>query len=320
MGRVKTKRRCARTSQYRDRRDCLHTVYFFNSLNRHKHQRQLKSLAPPGEKCGLAADRVASVLMNEALVEVFFAPPRLRKYVKALSGSTVTAIDTRGKAMLTRFDTGLTLYSHNQLYGIWRTAARDRLPKTTRSLRVALHTASNCALLYSATDIEVLTDSELAEHRFLTRLGPDILDQRVSAADVARRLLDGRFRNRSLGALYLDQSFMAGVGNYLRSEILYTAGAHYMGRPSTVDKNTLGRLARATLSVSRRSYRTRGLTVTQQLAKTLRRRGLPFQQHRFWVYRREGLPCYRCSSTIVRASVASRGLFFCPACQASSQG
>lgn len=217
--------------------------------------------------------------------------------------------------MLTRFDAGLTLYSHNQLYGVWHATLRDHPPKTTRSLRVALHTATHSALLYSASDIELLTTQQVAKHPFLNRIGPDILSERIDAADVCERLLDARFRTRALGGLYLDQSFLAGVGNYLRSEILYTAGVHHLDRPIDLDRSARNRLARATLKISRRSYRTRGITVTRKLATSLRRQGLSYQQYRFWVYGRAAFPCHVCGSTIEKATVSSRGLFYCPTCQ-----
>lgn len=270
---------------------------------------------PEGPEIRLAADHIANVLVGRDMVDAYFAFPRLRPHANQLKGSVVTAVDTHGKAMLTRFDNGLTLYSHNQLYGVWYTTPRNEPATTSRSLRVALHSASHSALLYSASVIELLTDPQLAKHPFLSRAGPDILNQRVTAADVSARLKEARFKNRALGSLYLDQGFLAGVGNYLRSEILYIAGAHYLQKPAVLDNAARGRLARATLKVSRRSYRTRGVTVTQKLANSQRGQGLTYPQYRFWVYGREGLPCHACATPIEKVTVSSRGLYFCPACQ-----
>ncbi len=270
---------------------------------------------PEGPEIRLAADRVAKVLVGNEITDAYFAPPRLRRFARKLKGSVVTSIDTRGKAMLTRFDSGLTLYSHNQLYGVWYTATRENPPETGRSLRVALHTRSHSALLYSASDIEMLSDRQIEEHPFLNRIGPDILDDLITASDVAARLNDAVFSGRSVGSLYLDQSFMAGVGNYLRSEILFTARVHPTNKPAALDRAARNRLARATLSVSRRSYKTQGVTVTRALAKALRGQGLSFQQHRFWVFRREGLPCHICGTPIEKFTLSSRGLYYCPTCQ-----
>jgi endonuclease-8 len=229
----------------------------------------------------------------------------------------VTAIDTRGKAMLTRFDNGRVLYSHNQLYGRWYTMQRPRLPDTQRDLRVALHTETHSALLYSASDIEIIDAAEVDRHPYVKRLGPDILDEALLAADVVRRLADPRFRNRSLGSLYLDQSFLAGLGNYLRSEILFCARVAPDVRPSSLDRSSILRLARQTLLISRRSYRTGGLTVSQRHARALKSQGRSFGEYRFHVFTREGLGCYRCGSRVVRIQRGSRNLFLCPDCQPS---
>ncbi|MCC6706705.1 MAG: hypothetical protein IT492_03995 [Gammaproteobacteria bacterium] len=43
------------------------------------------------------------------------------------------------------------------------------------------------------------------------------------------------FRRRSVAALYLDQGFLAGIGNYLRSEILFFAGVSPQARPMDLD-------------------------------------------------------------------------------------
>lgn len=270
---------------------------------------------PEGPEIRRAADSIAAVLAGQPVREVYLGFPSLKRFEQRLRGAVVTAVDTHGKAMLTRFDNGLTLYSHNQLYGLWMTAPRDQPPQTGRSLRVALHTATHSALLYSASDVDVLTESELASHPFLSRLGPDILDPGLGVADVAARLDDARFRGRAVGSLYLDQSFLAGVGNYLRSEILFGAGVHPADTPSGLGRTGRRRLAGETLKISRRSYRTRGLTVATAEARALRRQGLSREQYRFRVFGREGLPCPACGAPIERRAVSGRGLFRCPDCQ-----
>ncbi len=270
---------------------------------------------PEGPEIRLAADRVARILVDREIVDVALELPGIRPFEAKLKGTRVTAVDTRGKAMLTRFDNGLTLFSHNQLYGRWYTTTRPKLPSTRRSLRVALHTATHSALLYSASDIEVLTEEEVESHRFLARLGPDILDRDLTSKQVAERLSLPEFRNRSLGSLYLDQRFLAGNGNYLRSEILWLAGVDPRRKPSELDKAAVRRLASATLKIARRSYRTRGITATSTEIRKRAALGMTYQQYRFQVYGREALPCYACESRIERVTMSSRGVFLCPTCQ-----
>jgi len=271
---------------------------------------------PEGPEIRIAADRIARVLEGERVEEVLM-PAALRRFEARLEGATVTQVDTHGKAMLTRFDNGLTLYSHNQLYGRWYVRARGDLPRTGRILRVALHTASSSALLYSATDIDVLDAKQLEAHAFLSRLGPDILDSELTGQALAARLNEPQFRGRSLASLYLDQSFVAGIGNYLRSEILHFARLDHRRRPRDMSQTERQRLARQTLAVARRSYRTRGITNPPGRVRTRKaagdtRRG----SYRFAVFAREGQPCDLCGANIRRADAGSRRVYFCPECQA----
>jgi endonuclease-8 len=270
---------------------------------------------PEGPEIRLAADKVARVLIDRQIVQAELGLLSMKRFEKRLTGATVTAVDTRGKAMLTRFDNGLTLYSHNQLYGKWFTTRRPRLPKTTRQLRVGLHTESHSALLYSASEIEVLSEQGLRKHPFLSRVGPDILDPALTTGDIVERLGSSTFRNRGLGGLYLDQAFLAGIGNYLRSEILWAARVDPQLRPAQLEAAALGALARHTLAISRRSYRTRGVTAPPKQAAERKALGMSYGQYRFQVFGREGLDCYECGTTIERRTMGSRNLFVCPACQ-----
>ena len=270
---------------------------------------------PEGPEIRRAADRIARVLVDQEIEECFIAFPDLQAYESRLAGCRVTAVDTRGKAMLTRFDNGLSLYSHNQLYGRWYTNRRNTRPRTRRSLRVALHTGTHSARLYSASDVDVLTAKQERKHPFLSKQGPDILDKALAADEIIERLGAERFRRRALGGLYLDQGFLAGIGNYLRSEILFTAGLHPALRPVDLDAPQKKKLASETLRISRRAYRKRGVTVSDALASEGKAQGAGFEQYRFWVFGREDAACHVCGSEVVRTSVSSRGLFFCPGCQ-----
>ena len=275
---------------------------------------------PEGPEIRRAADRVARVLVGHVVEEARLHLPGLSAYDTHLTGSIVNAVDTRGKAMLTRFDNGLTLYSHNQLYGRWYTAKRPRMPKTRRQLRVELHTTTHSALLYSASDIEVLNDEQLGKHPFLSRIGPDVMDQQLQAGKLRQRLQSPRFARRSTGSLFLDQAFLAGIGNYLRSEILFVSGVHPSRRPVDLDGDELERLCRNAIRIARRSYRTAGVTVPPRLDRQLKEERRSFDERRFHVFGRDGQTCYLCGSEIVRLTTGGRKLFLCPSCQPERRG
>ena len=113
---------------------------------------------PEGPEIRRAADRIASVIEGRAVDEVFFAFPELKPWEDRLRGQRVRRAQPRGKALLIRFEQGVTMYSHNQLYGRWFIRERGVLPPTRRQLRAAIHTERPSALLYSASEIDLLDD------------------------------------------------------------------------------------------------------------------------------------------------------------------
>lgn len=72
---------------------------------------------PEGPEIRIAADNVAKAIVNQPIREIFFAFEHLKPYEEILSQQLITAVDTKGKGMLIRFTDGLSIYSHNQLYG-----------------------------------------------------------------------------------------------------------------------------------------------------------------------------------------------------------
>ncbi|EMD1654384.1 endonuclease VIII [Pluralibacter gergoviae] len=261
---------------------------------------------PEGPEIRRAADSLEAAIKGRPLTSAWFAFDVLKPFEAQLVGQTVTAIETRGKALLTHFSGGLTLYSHNQLYGVWRVVDSGETPETTRTLRVRLETAEKAILLYSASEIAMLNADELAAHPFLNRVGPDVLDMTLTAEQVAERLLSPRFRNRQFAGLLLDQAFLAGLGNYLRVEILWACELAPTRKASQLDELQLARLSQALLAVPRLSYSTRGRPDEGQ------HHGAQF---RFKVFHREGEQCERCGGIIDRMMMASRPFYWCPHCQ-----
>lgn len=270
---------------------------------------------PEGPEIRLAADAVAAAIAGKPTQEVSFAFDQLKRYEALLTGVEVTAVTSRGKAMLTQFANDYTIYSHNQLYGKWIIRDAYDFPDTNRQLRLAIHTADTSALLYSASDIAVLHNGELDAHPFLSKLGPDALDTAVPPAQIAARFMDARFRRKRLSTLLLDQGFLAGLGNYLRSEICFVAGVHPSARPVDCTAEQINRLAAAALNLTRQSYHTRGITNDLALVDTLKAQGLSYRDYRWWVFGREGRPCYTCGSPIVKLPLGGRRAYVCPTCQ-----
>ncbi|MFS3929412.1 endonuclease VIII [Priestia flexa] len=270
---------------------------------------------PEGPEIRRAADEVQRAITSRPVGEVWFAFEALKKYESMLTGASVKRVDTKGKAMLIRFDNGYTIYSHNQLYGKWYIRKAYQYPKTNRQLRLAIHNEQKSALLYSASDIEVLLDEEVPAHPFVSRVGPDILSEQVSVEDLIERFTSKAFYRRKWTSLLLDQSFVAGIGNYLRSEILFLAGIHPDKRPCDCTEKQIKKAAEATILLMQQSYETGGITNDLPLVEKLKEKGVKRSAYRHWVFNREGEACRIDGTEIQKIPAASRRLYYCPTCQ-----
>ena len=276
---------------------------------------------PEGPEIRREAKSLARVLVARPVERVEYRVPSLARRARSLHGATVTQVTSHGKAMLVSWSNGLTHFSHNQLYGEWQVVTPARLASLIaarqRSIRVIVQTASAAAVLMSATWIELLTNAELAVQPYLANLGPDVLDRTTTVELVRRRLVDPRFARRSLASLLLDQSFLAGLGNYLRSDILHLSRLRHPRRPAELPAAALDRLAAAIVALPRQSVRTAGITNETAVAKALAARGVAREARRFRVYGRAGEPCWFCGTTIRRIDVGGRGIYFCARCQSA---
>lgn len=110
---------------------------------------------------------------------------------------------------------------------------------------------------------------------------------------------------RDRAALLLDQGFVAGIGNYLRAEILFVAGVHPSRRPQDLSPDERKALARAIRAVPRQSYRTGGITNEPERARRLKARGLGRGECRHRVFARAGAVGPAAERTASRSSAAA---------------
>jgi endonuclease VIII len=269
---------------------------------------------PEGPEVWREAVAIARVVEGEPIVNIDFAWPSIKHHAKRLNGTRIEQVRPRGKAMTLAFSTGFSLVTHNQLYGEW--VVRKASPLAHRkALRVLIETARGVAMLYSATDIHWLPTHDIEAHPYIAKLGPDALDASTTISEVRARLVSKPFRNRSLAALLLDQGFVAGLGNYLRSDILFFARVQATLKTAHCTEHELDALANAILEMPRQSFRTRGVTNDHGLALDLKRHGWPFARYRHWVFDREDEACHVCATPVSRVAVGGRNVFYCATCQ-----
>jgi endonuclease VIII len=257
---------------------------------------------PEGPEIFLSARAVHDAVASQVCTLKLPYPPLAAK-ASSLRGVPVSRVYARSKAMLTEFANGVVLYSHNQLYGQWVVHAAGE-PLLNRQVR----------LIISATDFAWLAAGEEDQHPYIAKLGPEVLSEQVSAAHIAQRL--AAFPRRVIADALLDQHVIAGLGNYLRADILLVAKINPLRKISSLSPPELMRIAKACKTLTQRSVHKRGVVRTWAQYLAARKAGADFEAARFYAFDREGAPCWECAAPIARISQGGRGLFYCPNCQA----
>ena len=270
---------------------------------------------PEGPEIWRTADSLNDALRGKPITEISFAFDELKKYEPKLKGQKVGKVEARGKAILTFFEGDRVMYSHNQLYGKWMVRNAGSKPDTNRTLRVAIHNDNSTAYLFSASEIEILDQSEIDDHSYIRKLGPDVLHPETTYEDILEQYLSEEFENRKLTTLLLDQGFVSGIGNYLRSEIMFYAGVNPRRKLREYSDKQKEALAKATVKLSRRSYETAGITNDPSIVEALKRENASRGEYRHFVYKRTGNRCHKCGNVIEEEKNGGRKIYYCPACQ-----
>ena len=270
---------------------------------------------PEGPEIWSTADQLRNALQDKRITDFQFAFDELKKYEPKLKGQSVTNVEARGKAILTFFEDDLVMYSHNQLYGKWMVRDQGQKPDTNRSLRVTIENDEHSAYLYSASDVEILSKSEVQKHSYIKKLGPDVLHPDTTYEDIIGQYRDEEFQNRKLTTLLLDQGFISGIGNYLRSEIMFYANVRPQQKLKKYSDNEKEALAKATVKLSERSYETGGITNDPGIVEALKRENAGYKEYRHFVYNRTGNRCHKCGTEIEEDKTGGRKIYFCPRCQ-----
>ena len=72
---------------------------------------------PEGPEIRRVATRIHKVLAGREAEQVVLTQPGVAGFGAKLSGQRVEWVSSRGKALLTHFEGGLTIYSHNHFMG-----------------------------------------------------------------------------------------------------------------------------------------------------------------------------------------------------------
>ncbi|HWC20951.1 MAG TPA: DNA-formamidopyrimidine glycosylase family protein [Flexivirga sp.] len=254
---------------------------------------------PEGDAVRRAATRLDRALRGEPLVGCELRWPSLAD--RSLHGMTTREVVSRGKHLLHRLDSGMTLHTHLRMEGSWRVRpTRAMTPNTVRNnaIRVLLATSEWTAIGYRLGMVDLVDTRD--EHRLVGHLGPDLLGadwDPVAAAALLRRQ-----PHRPIGAALLDQRNLAGLGTIWTTETLF----HERVNPWAA----VGDLSAAQLdAVLTSAHRLLTAAAVQDPSRT---------PHA--AYGHAGEPCPRCGRLLRAGPIGEpptqRTLGFCAGCQA----
>lgn len=181
--------------------------------------------------------------------------------------------------------------------------------RSDRRVRLAIITKDYAAIQFNGPILKFSESNPFFTEQALTRLGPDPLKPNFSSGE-ARTRFDARLKMK-LADLLLDQTFVAGIGNKYKSELLFICRLYPFITAGKVSAEKRDFLINKIPEVLKFGYENAGRTRTR----------LEGGEHnnwdsKHWVFRRAGKPCWICSNLIKFDRTSStRVSFWCPNCQ-----
>jgi formamidopyrimidine-DNA glycosylase len=211
-----------------------------------------------------------------------------------LDRHVVEGVDAYGKHLFTRFESGDVLHVHLGLIGKYRRQPSPPSPPVG-IVRLRLEGPTATWDLSGPNVCRVIDPVEM--ERVIATLGPDPLRR---GADRRRFVEAVQQSSRPIGALLLDQSVIAGIGNVFRAEVLFVHGIHPSTPGNMLDETTI-EVIWETLSGWLRDGVRRNRIVTNTRDEPLH------------VYHHD--VCGACGTPLIALEIGGRRIDVCPMCQ-----
>jgi endonuclease-8 len=219
----------------------------------------------------------------------------------SLAGTRLIRTEAVGKHLFLYFEPAV-VHIHLGLFGRFRRSPLPA-PEPRGALRLRLVGDTYAWDLRGPTCCEIIEED--ARAALLARLGADPLSADADPKPAWQRLSKS---SRAIGAVLLDQSIFAGLGNVYRAEILFMLGLHPELPASSLTRkefNAIWKLARELLA---RGVKERRIVTKPSIkGRRLRRdEALPVYARRV---------CEVCNGSIRRWTLGARTVYACETCQ-----
>jgi endonuclease-8 len=260
---------------------------------------------PEGHKTHFLAQQHTSLFAGRT-VRVTSPQGRFSADAAIIDGAKVSKIEAVGKQIFYTFADDHVLQIHLGRYGSFRTQPSPA-GAPVGQVRMRMWDANTTLDLRGPTTCRVI--DRTTRQKIAAGIGPDPLaggkPQPVWQAISTSR--------RPIGALLLDQSVLAGVGNIFRAELLFELQINPLTRGDELTKSQFDQLWKTLVRMMRTGLKY-GRIITVTAKEAGKRRDQLEKNERFRIYgHRE---CPRCRGKISKINVGSRDLYVCQICQA----
>ena len=194
------------------------------------------------------------------------------------------------------------MHIHFGMSGRFRTWALGEEPETTATTRLRIAAVDGSVGGHvSAMTVNIGT-MELYEEKE-AELGPDPLRPDADPERFFAKMDTARGGAKPVGLALMDQSWIAGVGNIYRAEILFRAGVHPEEPCSALSRDARTRIWNESVVCLQRGFET-GSILTVDPAE-----GLPEPWKRRYIYNHKA--CGRCGGPVLSWDMANRTAYAC---------
>jgi len=299
---------------------------------------------PEGPEVRKYADAIDKALTGRAIVSLQARTKEARKWLQEnegqLIGRRVERVVSHGKHLIGYIEGDFFFHSHLMMWGRWQTFGPTRgrskskpieLPEKDRRERARIVVEGAAAILLAAPIFNVGEGDPYEAIEILATLGPDALpySRRFNRKEFLHRLLE--HNKETVGAALLNQRVIAGLGNYLRAEILFNCKLNPWLTVGELGQRNINCLSKTIPRLARDAYE-RGATAGEEDRKRMASDPslvyVPGREYgtRHLVFRRTNLPCLRCGEKVrqlrqrtTQAEDAeeerTRIVYFCAKCQ-----
>lgn len=247
-----------------------------------------------------------------APVSVSSPQGRFAESAAAVDGRVLRRASAWGKHLFHHYTDGRTVHVHLGLYGTfteWERPPDVAMPAPVGQVRMRMVGSAYGTDLRGPTVCELIDEAQIDD--VVSRLGPDPLSRNADPAPAWARITASR---RPIGALMMDQTVIAGVGNVYRNELLFRHGIDPYRPGRAITEAEFAAAWTDLVALMKIGLRRGKITVVRpehDHGPPSYRPGRP----RTYVYRRAGDPCRVCGTLIRTAELEGRNVFWCPTCQ-----